>query len=345
MSTTTERRASLRSEARKRERTLVPKLRAKVRAAKEAKAKRLKRCQDDCKKRRARVREQAAEARKRLRERLAAAKDQARQFCTVCKVSATGAELDNIDKALGNLAAERATIRQLRSRAAGMVDERGAAAGRRSAEIRAELQDEVARNVADDAELASLWEAQPDKYRRFRPTPRMTMTERFLEWVEGHPHALDELRARQQAQWDREASELLGRWPRSGPIADMSTAELERLAADHGRVARLVDEEPDADTLRFAELVHDAARDPKTIRNGKDRAYLRSVYRTLRGRKVPVTWPQFQQSAIAAKDAGALQLKRAELVPLSQRELMKESAIPYRDTAFHLVQVPDAIPF
>lgn len=291
------------------------------------------------------MRDQAAEARRKLRERLAAAKQQARDFCSICKVSASGAELDRINTTLGALQEERQTIRALRSKAAGMVDERGSAAGRRSAEIRAELQDEVARNVADDPELAALWDAQPNKYRRFRPTPRTTMTERFLEWVEGHPQALDELREQQQAQWDREAAALLAQWPRDVPIADMSDADLSRLAADHTRAAALVDDEPDANTLRFAELVHEAARDPKTVKLGDSRAYLRSVYRTLRRRKVPVTWPQFQQSALAANQANALRLGRAEMVPLTQRSLMRESAIPHRDTAFHVVELPAEIPF
>lgn len=345
MSTTTDRRASLRTEARRRERTLLPKLRAKLKAAKEHKAKRLKRCQDDCRKRRAKVRDQAAEARRKLRERLAAAKQQARDFCSVCKVSASGAELDRIDAALGALQEERATIQRLRSRASGMVDERGSAAGKRSAEIRAELQDEVARNVGDDPELAALWEAQTDKYRRFRPTSRTTMTERFLEWVEAHPEALDELRNELQQRWEVEAEILLGQWPRERPIADMSEAELARLQADHKRVAIMVGDESDADNLRFAEMVHDAARDPKTTKLGGSRAFLRSVYRTLRGQHVAITWPQFKDALLAANEARALRLSRAELVPLSQRALMRESAIPFRDTAFHLVDVPSEIPF
>lgn len=346
MSTLTDRRSELRTEARKRERVVLPKLRQKLRAARAHKAKRMKRCQLDCQRRKEKVRNQAAEARTKLRERLQQAKQQARELCTVCKVSATGAELDRIDQALGALEQERATIRTLRARASGMVDPRGSAAGRRSAEIRAELDDEVRRNVADDPELVALWDAQRDRYRRFAPTARTTMTERYLEWVQSHPQALDELRARQERAWEAEAEQLLAQWPRVRPIASMTDAELAQLGRDHDRAEALLGagDEPTADVLHFAEAVHDAARDPATKRSG-NAAYLRSVYNTMRRGNRAITWPQFQSGVLAAHNQHALRLKRAELVPATQRKLAKDSAVHYRDTAYHLVDVPAAIPF
>lgn len=344
MSTITERRAALRAEARKRAKDTLPKLRAKVKAAKLRKTERLKRCRTDCALRRKKVREQGLEARRKLRERLAAAKDKAREFCSVCRVSAAGAELDRIDTALAALEQERAHIRALRSKASGLVDPRGQAAGRRSAELRAELEDEVTRNVSDDRELAELWANQRDRYRRFAPTQRTSMTERFLEWVEAHPEALDELRARQEVAWEREASELLKQWPRSVAIGDMSDQDLARLARDHDRAEALTEREPGADTLHFAELVHEAGRDPSTVRVG-NRAYLRSVYNTLRRRNYPTSWPQFQAALREAHAEHALRLERAELIPATQRKIAKDSTVMHGGRSYQLVEIPAQIPF
>lgn len=240
MSRVTERRAALRREAAELQKQLVPKLRAMRRALQTHRKRRLRKCAADCKARKARVQRDAIRAREKLRERIAAAREKAKAACGVCRVNARGKDLERLDQALQALELERQRIGELRRKAAGLVDERGRAGGRRSAELRAESDDEVRRNVADDLELAALWDSV-DK-RKFKSGPRRNRTEAFLEWAESHPEALDELRARQWAQWEREADELYAALPRG--TGRMREAELEGLVKTLKRVERLSDEVP-----------------------------------------------------------------------------------------------------
>ena len=230
MSAVTERRRALRSEARERQKATVPKLRAQVRARKVAKKKRIAKCRADCKRRRDRVQVDAVTARAQLRERIKQAKVTARAACGVCKVTATEKELDKLDRALGAVQVEREAIADLRRRASLMVDPRGRAGGRRAAELRSESDDEVRNNIGDDPDLAALWESI-DR-RKFQKTKYMSRTEAFLDHVHNHPEELDELRNRQQVQYDREAEEMLSRWPRDESIGKMSDVELAQLMTD-----------------------------------------------------------------------------------------------------------------
>ena len=165
-----------------------------------------------------------------LRERIKKTKQAARDACGLCKVTATDRGLDALDKALGKVQAEREAIAELRRRAAQLTDPRGQAGGRRAAELRAESDDEVRRNVADDPDLAALW-ATINKA-QFKESRQRTRTEAFLDHVHNHPEELDELRAKQGAQYDREAEALFAKWPRDEAVGKMTDAQLKQMLGD-----------------------------------------------------------------------------------------------------------------
>lgn len=229
MSAITERRAELRRSARERQREVLPKLRARVKAIKAQRRKRVKRCASDCKRRRDKVQAEAKRAREQLRQRIARMKAKAREACGICKVSAKDADLDKLDRVLATIAQEREVISELRKRAAQLRDPRGRAGGRRAQELREESDDEVARNLADDPDLAKLWKAQKNRHARFPKTKYHSRTEAFLDWVHNHPEALHELRHREEEKWDREAEEMFRTWGRERPTGRMEEAELAEL--------------------------------------------------------------------------------------------------------------------
>ncbi len=232
----------MRREARERQKETVPKLRAVVRARKAGKRKRLAKCRADCKRRRAKAQRDAVRARELLRERIKKAKQVAREACGLCKVSATDRGLDDLDRALGKVQSEREAIAELRRRAAQLTDPRGRAGGRRAAELRSESDDEVLRNVADDPDLAALWASLPKA--QFKRTPYLSRTEAFLQHVHDHPEELDELRAKQDTQYDREAAELFAKWPRDEPVGKMTDAQLAEVLQDLDRADALAEDVP-----------------------------------------------------------------------------------------------------
>lgn len=240
MSAITDRRRDLRREARERQKETIPKLRALVRDRKAAKRKRLAKCRADCKRMRAKVQRNAVRARELLRARIKKAKLVARDACGLCKVSATDRGLDELDRAFGKVQAEREAIAELRRKAAQLTDPRGQAGGRRSQELRAESDDEVRRNVADDPDLAALWDAVSKS--QFKRDKYQSRTEAFLHYVHENPEALDELRAKQTVEYDREASDLFAKWPRDEGVAKMTDAQLAEMLADLDRADVLAEE-------------------------------------------------------------------------------------------------------
>jgi hypothetical protein len=242
MSAITEARRDLQRRARERQSDVLPQLRAAVKARRKAKTKRLAKCRTDCKRRKERVQRNAVKAREKLREKIRQTKEVARQACTLCKVTATEQELDKLDRALANVEAERAAIRELRMRAARTVDPRGRAGGMRAQELRRESEEEVRRNIEDDADLLALWDSVDRN--KFKQTQRRTRTESFLDWVHNHPEALAELRHSQQEQWDREAEDLFKQWPREEPIGRMTDAQLNELLQDLDRAEAVAAEVP-----------------------------------------------------------------------------------------------------
>lgn len=239
MSAITDKRRELRRQARERQRETIPKLRAVVRGRKAAKQKRIAKCRLDCKRRRAKVQREALRAREQLRERIKRAKQVARDACGTCKVSATDRGLDELDRAFAKVQAEREAIAELRRKAAQLSDPRGRAGGRKAAELRAESDDEVRRNVADDPDLAALWDASTKS--KFKASAHRNRTEAFLEYVQDHPEELDELRAKQAAQYDREAIELFAKWPRDEAIGQMTDRQLADMMADLDRADELAE--------------------------------------------------------------------------------------------------------
>lgn len=199
-----QKRRELRQQARERHQTVLPRLKAAVQAARARKKRRLAECRTHCDRHRKRVQADARKARQELRAALARAKEAARAACTACRVTAKADGLEEIDRALAKVGEEREAIAELRRRAARLKSSRGAAGGRRAAELRAESDDEVRRDL-DDPLLQAVWKRVRSK---IKGSPHMSRTEAFLEHVHRHPELLDEERARQEHQWEREAEQL-----------------------------------------------------------------------------------------------------------------------------------------
>jgi len=86
-----------------------------------------------------------------------------------------------------------------------MISERGRKGGRRAAELRAESDDEVIRNLGEDKLLIALFKKHRAK---IKATKHRSRTEAFLEFVHDHPEELDELRAKKEREWEREAERI-----------------------------------------------------------------------------------------------------------------------------------------
>lgn len=228
------RRRELRAAARERQQTVVPRLKEAVKLARRRKRARLAECRDECHARKRALRDDARRARDELRARIKAAREAARNACKVCKTTATDEGLQAIDNALGAVQAEREQIAELRRRAARLKSKRGQAGGQRSAEVRAESDDQVRRDL-DDPLMVAVWDRHKGKV---HATPHMSRTEAFLELVHSHPELLDEERSRQEAQWEREAEELYAKLAKTRP--PKSDPEFEKWAAELDEADRLL---------------------------------------------------------------------------------------------------------
>jgi len=203
MSIVTDRR-KLKAEIKEKRRVVLPTLKRAVKAAQTDRQKRLKACKADC----ARLLKQAAQraktAHKKLKLVIARSKAKAKQACASCK-TLDERGLNQIESALEALESERKEIAKLRAQASVLISERGRAGGKKSAERRAEADDEVIRNLGEDKDLITL-------FKKLRATikinPRRTRTETFLEYVHDHPEALDELRAKSEGAYGRQAEKL-----------------------------------------------------------------------------------------------------------------------------------------
>lgn len=199
-----QRRRKLRMLARERQSDVIPALREAIKGAKKHRRDRLKACASQCKARKARLAKAADNARAQLRVRIDKLKETTRAACKSCRVTKP-ADLDRLEALLGQLDAERHEIARLR-RLAAHKSEHGKAGGKRSAELRAESDEEVQRNIGDDPLLLAAW----DKYKRtIKPAPHRTRSEAFLEWVHDNPGALAEVQAATERQYDQEAEAML----------------------------------------------------------------------------------------------------------------------------------------
>lgn len=187
-------------------REVIPKLRQRIKDLRRARAKRIRACQAECRAARRRLISDAQKARERLRAYILKAREKARHTCKACKVTADERGLDTLEALLKDLEVNRQMIAELRRKAAAIpISEKRRKAGIRAAETRAESDDEVRRNLGDDRELVALWQQVKHKIKK---GPRRSRTEAFFEYVEEHPEALDELRARKEREYEREAERL-----------------------------------------------------------------------------------------------------------------------------------------
>lgn len=216
-------RRELRAEAKQRQQEVIARLKVALAQARANKRSRVAQCGRTCAKTRKRLQADAVKAREQLRARIARAKAKAQEACRVCRVTANEEGLRAIDKVLGELGEERAAIASLRARASRLRSSRGAAGGRRAAELRAESDDEVRRELPEaDTALLALWEREKG---RIRPGPRTSRTEAFIEWVESHPEEYALQVQSLEALWEREAAEHYE------ALRGLTAADLEEAAA------------------------------------------------------------------------------------------------------------------
>jgi len=219
-------RKQLKSEIREKRRHVLPKLRKAVKDATSDRTKRIRACKADCKKLLRKAKQRATVARRKLEIVIKRAQAKAREACSSCKVLDEKG-LDAIQKSLEALDKERKEIIALRSQAASLISERGRAGGRRAAEIRAESDEEVIRNLDEDKELIALFKSMRMKIKK---TPRRSRTEAFLEFVHDHPEALDELRAKAQLKYEKEAERMFAE--REPPPCTDELSECQRELAE-----------------------------------------------------------------------------------------------------------------
>lgn len=240
MSETTERRRALREEARRRQHEVLPALREAVKDARAHRRKRMGKVRAWCKRRAVKHAERADRERRKLRERLARLKHDLREACQLAKAKASEEELERLELALQRVQAERETIAEIRSRARMMKDARGRAGGLRAAELRAESDDEVRHELDDDPTLLAVWDRVKG---RIRAGKHRSRAEAFFEFLQEHPETVDEVIAAQQAEWDREAEDLLGGL-RKVPPARADESEHERYMRDLDRADRALARHP-----------------------------------------------------------------------------------------------------
>lgn len=150
------------------------------------------------------ARQRATVARRKLEKVIERAKQKARETCKSCKViDARG--LDEISRSLEALEKENREIASLRAQASMLISERGRAGGRKAAELRAESDDEVIRNIGEDKLMVELFKRNRSKIQASKHRSR---TEAFFEWVHDHPEELDELRAKKERHWEKEAERM-----------------------------------------------------------------------------------------------------------------------------------------
>lgn len=204
MTSIVQQRAQLKREIKERRRDVIPKLKKAVQQAKKDKKARIRKCKADCRKALSRERKRAATARKKLEQHIRRAQAKAKAVCSSCKV-VSDKGIEAIAKALEALDKERQEINALRVKAVGMKSERGRAGGRKSAERRAESDDAVIFNLGEDKELIELFKKVRPK---IKPSKYQSRTEAFLQYVHDNPEALEELRAKAEHKYAREAERL-----------------------------------------------------------------------------------------------------------------------------------------
>lgn len=197
-------RKQLKREIRERRRNVIPKLKATIKAQERARKERLRKCKADCRAAIRREKKRATQARKKLEQHIRKAQAKAKDLCKSCKV-VDEQGVESVSKALEALEKERQEIAKLRTRASYLKSERGRAGGRKSAELRSESDSAVIHNLEGDKELIDLFKKVRGKIKASKYQSR---TEAFLQYVHDHPEALDELRAKKETKYAKEAERL-----------------------------------------------------------------------------------------------------------------------------------------
>lgn len=232
-------RAAIRREIKERRKEVYPQLQKALKLAKARKKKRLKACETESKARTKKARAQAAKARRLLDAHIKRARAAAQKAFTVCKTTETTQGLDNIERALKAIQKESDEISKLRTKAASMISEKGRAGGKRAAELKAESDDAVIFNLEDDAAMIALFKKVRGKIKK---TKNLSRTEAFLEYVSDNPSELDELRAKQELKWEREAEKMWEERKAPDVLEDLESCKVELMRLK--KAQRLVKEVP-----------------------------------------------------------------------------------------------------
>jgi hypothetical protein len=228
----------IRAELRQRRRETLPALRAALADARRAKKARLKACKAECLRLKRQAKTKARIATRRLKEHLRRLRILAKTTCVSCSVE-NREDLERIQKNLEAIKAEEKYIADLKKEFRALRSTRGQKGGRRAAELRAECDDAVRRDLGDDRAMIALWEKVKSK---IKATPRMTRTESFFQWVHDHPEELDKLRHRQELAYEIELEKAFRERPEPSCADDLEQArgEIARL----GRALKLCQTRP-----------------------------------------------------------------------------------------------------
>lgn len=204
MASIVQERRRLKAEIKNRRRVVLTALKEALKRSKTARKKRLKVARSVCRKARAETERRAVLARRELEKAIRRAQAEAKKTCSICKV-VDKKGLEEISARLEAISAERDKINKLRAQASSLISERGRAGGRRAAEKRAESDEQVIVNLAEDQNMIELFKKVRGK---IKASPHRTRTEAFFEFVHDNPSELDELIATKENAWEREAERM-----------------------------------------------------------------------------------------------------------------------------------------
>lgn len=195
----------LRAEIRQRKKEVLPRLREAVTRAKKKRKQRVKDCEKFCVQARRDSKKRADELKKRFSQILKRVHKKADIACKACKTAASTEGLKQVQDALEALEKETKEVKAMVSKADRMKSARGRKGGLRSAEVRAESDDEVIFNLGENQELVGLFKKIRKKIKK---SPKRSRTEAFFEYVKDHPEELDEFRAKKEREYEREAIKM-----------------------------------------------------------------------------------------------------------------------------------------
>lgn len=186
---------------RKRAREKLRRLRDGIRAAKKARAVKLKDVGANCRTARTTISARAKQARARLNDSIKRTREKARTLCSTARGDARIETLSQIDHAVGLLQEELTEQRRLSAWTRKPAKKGGAERSSSRLERRGESDDEVAANI-DDPGLRIVWEHVRHKIKGGKHRSR---TEAFAEWAAEH---VAQVYAIQEADAERHLQEM-----------------------------------------------------------------------------------------------------------------------------------------